>query len=67
MKTPFLAIAISTGLLASCDVKVDKNDNPPSGTTVVAPGETKVEKNTTVINPPKEEKKVENNTTIIKP
>jgi len=52
--------------LTACDVKVDKNT--PEHTTVVTPGkETKVEKNTTIVTPQKEEKKVENNTTIVNP
>lgn len=65
MKTLPLIILAAAGL-TSCDVKVDKTD-PPSNTTVVTPGEKKVEHNTTVVNPPKEEKKVENNTTIVNP
>ena len=65
MKTiPFIILA-AVGL-TSCDVKVDNSD-PPGKTTVVTPGEKKVEHNTTVVNPPKEEKKVENNTTIVNP
>lgn len=65
MKTlPFIALAALS--LTSCDVKVDNSD-PPSKTTVVTPGDKKVEHNTTVVNPPKEEKKVENNTTIVNP
>ena len=53
--------------LTSCDVKVDNSDPPKKDTTIVTPGEKKVEHNTTVVNPPKEEKKVENNTTIVNP
>ena len=54
--TPALAVLF----LTSCDVKVDNSDP-------AKPGEKKVEHNTTVVNPPKEEKKVENNTTIVNP
>jgi hypothetical protein len=61
---PFLSLA-ALFALTSCDVKVDNSD-PPSKTTVVTPGEKKVEHNTTIVNPPAE-KKVENNTTIVNP
>ena len=65
MKTlPLIVLAAFS--LTACDVKVDNSD-PPGKTTVVTPGDKKVEHNTTIVNPPKEEKKVENNTTIINP
>ena len=46
-----LPITLAVLSLSSCDVKVDKSE-PPSKTTVITP-EKKVEKNTTIINPPK--------------
>jgi hypothetical protein len=56
MKATLLLAAVPI-LFCACDVKVN---NPPA--------EKKVEKETTIINPPaKEEKKVENNTTIVNP
>jgi hypothetical protein len=67
MKTSLLPALFAMCFMTSCDVKVDKRENPPSKTTIVTPGEKKVENNTTVVNPPKEEKKVENKTTIVNP
>lgn len=48
------AMGAIAALFAACDAQV--NTTPPV-----------VEKNTTIVNPPKEEKKVETNTTIINP
>lgn len=77
MKTlPFIALAALPFVFTACDVKVDNSDPPArttekkeTNTTIVNPPkeEKKVEHNTTIVNPPKEEKKVENNTTIINP
>jgi len=59
---PISFIALAVGI-AGCDVHVH---NPPDNNTSVE--EKKVEKNTTIVNPPaKQEKKVENNTTIVNP
>lgn len=59
---PIYFVALAMGI-AGCDVHVH---NPPDQNTTVE--EKKVEKNTTIVNPPaKEEKNVEKNTTIVNP
>ncbi len=64
MKT-LLPVALAALSLSSCDFKVEKSE--PAGKTTVITPEKKVENNTTVVNPPKQETTVEKNTTIVNP